>query len=188
MVRMLKFCPCRMRGRNKWKIFSMKNSKKMIAATVLTLIVGLASGSYAMDAASFAHASEAREEERKDEVAQQRQLTDEQKRRAKQIFFFDVMDGNRIAVETALRNGIEVNEVEEWGSALHVAASYGKIEIARMLLDKGARTDLVSDRDGYTALHKAVGSNHGEVVKLLLERGAPVNAVGIYNGYLSPCI
>ena len=51
-----------------------KSIKRLIVATALASALVPATGIYAMDSASFAHASEAREEDRKDEVFQEAQL------------------------------------------------------------------------------------------------------------------
>lgn len=62
-------------------------------------------------------------------------------------------------------------------TALHLAAFFGKVEIARVLLDAGARVDA----DGRNAfanqpLHAAAAGRHIEVCRVLLAAGADVNA------------
>ena len=75
--------------------------------------------------------------------------------------------------ELLLQYGADVNHAhsELNQSALHICASGGYIELARILLDRGARVDL-SDRDGKTPLFMAVAKGEADVVKLLLQYGA----------------
>jgi len=63
--------------------------------------------------------------------------------------------------------GLEVS----FGTALHWAAFYGKIEIAKLLLDNGANPH-VMDKAGETVLHWACKSEeqNDEMVKLVLEK------------------
>jgi len=57
------------------------------------------------------------------------------------------------------------------GAALHAAATTGRSDLARRLLDAGVPVDIRAV-DGATALLLAAGGGHVEVVRLLLERGA----------------
>ena len=64
---------------------------------------------------------------------------------------------------------------------LHLASLYGRLDIARVLLDHGATSDL-PDRFGRTPLHLVAEGTYNfeqdriRVAQLLLERGADVNA------------
>ena len=58
---------------------------------------------------------------------------------------------------------------------LHVAAISGVMQVADMLLKKGANIDDPCD-GGLTALYFAIQSNNGNLVGLLLQRGANLNA------------
>ena len=60
-------------------------------------------------------------------------------------------------------------------SPLHVAASFGSVEICRILLQYKADKN-AQDHDGGTPLHSASGEGHVNVARLLLEHGANVNA------------
>jgi 26S proteasome non-ATPase regulatory subunit 10 len=55
------------------------------------------------------------------------------------------------------------------------AASRGHVEIAQMLLERGAVID-ARDDDGETSLHMAVEAGRIQVAQLLLKHGADVNA------------
>ena len=146
----------------------MKNSKKMIVATTLMLIGGLVSGVYAMDA----------EEERKDEVAAHEiQHADDQKKEVNQRLLDAVKARNVHKVEVALSEGADSDAADMDGSALHYAVCLGRGEIVKMLLNKGAQIDFISDVGQYTPLHTAVCSNCVEMVKMLLERGASVDPI-----------
>lgn len=60
---------------------------------------------------------------------------------------------------------------------LHLAAHFGQVEAARILLDSGA--DLAArsqNRNGNTPLHAALAGRQTEAARLLIERGADVTA------------
>ena len=59
--------------------------------------------------------------------------------------------------------------------ALIRAATDGKLEYVRELLEKGAEVN-AREKNGLTALKAASGRGHLEIVKLLLEKGADLNA------------
>eukprot|EP01117_Protostelium_nocturnum_P014633 TRINITY_DN558_c0_g1_i1.p1 TRINITY_DN558_c0_g1~~TRINITY_DN558_c0_g1_i1.p1 ORF type:complete len:777 (+),score=268.84 TRINITY_DN558_c0_g1_i1:131-2461(+) len=85
--------------------------------------------------------------------------------------------GNKKLVEYFLSlPQVDVNAAKTDGTkAIHAAASGGHLEIARMLLEKGATTE---DRDnfGQTPLHISLWNTSMEMAKLLIEFGADVNA------------
>jgi ankyrin repeat protein len=60
---------------------------------------------------------------------------------------------------------------------LHLAAFFGHEEVARVLIDAGARVDAVTRNDMENMpLHAAAAGRHHDICALLLDRGAPVNA------------
>ncbi|TMS04344.1 Ankyrin-3 [Larimichthys crocea] len=61
-------------------------------------------------------------------------------------------------------------------SPLHVAAKYGKMEVASLLLQKRAAPD-AAGKNGYTPLHIAAKKNQMDIGTTLLEYGADTNAV-----------
>ncbi|VDO02785.1 unnamed protein product [Rodentolepis nana] len=58
---------------------------------------------------------------------------------------------------------------------LHLAAKWGKAEMAQLLIDKGAQLD-ARTRDGLTPMHTAARSGHTNVVQILLNAGASITA------------
>jgi ankyrin repeat protein len=68
-------------------------------------------------------------------------------------------------------------------TALHLAAFFGKPEVARMLLDAGAPVDTYTTNDfANLPLHAAAAGRHLEVCRVLLAAGADVNATQ-HGGY-----
>jgi adenosylhomocysteine nucleosidase len=68
-------------------------------------------------------------------------------------------------------------------TALHLAAFFGKPEVARMLLDAGASVDTYTTNDfANQALHAAAAGRHLEVCRVLVAAGADVNATQ-HDGY-----
>ena len=61
---------------------------------------------------------------------------------------------------------------------LHWAAACGHLDLARLLLDRGASVK-AADRGRMIPLHYAAEYGHADIVALLMERGAPVNAESI---------
>ena len=77
------------------------------------------------------------------------------------------------AVRAALDHGIDIDDVPvfEGTSPLRQAAYEGKVEIVRLLLDRGADID---GFDGWsTPLDAAAENDQAAVIELLLARGAP---------------
>jgi ankyrin repeat protein len=79
-------------------------------------------------------------------------------------------------VELLLQYGANVDSINLRlkQSALHLCATGGLREIARILLDRGAQVDL-GDVSGETPLFKAVAERRTDMVELLLQYGAAKN-------------
>jgi ankyrin repeat protein len=70
----------------------------------------------------------------------------------------------------------EVDAVDAGGrTALHHASASGRVEVVRLLLDKGADKD-AEDGVYWRPLHYASDEGHAGVVRLLLQRGAATDA------------
>lgn len=73
--------------------------------------------------------------------------------------------GEVTEVETALANGVNVNQTDDEGySALQAAAENGYIEVVKLLVNKGAN---VSYKGEYTALQLAEMAEQTEIVDYL---------------------
>ncbi|MFZ2148625.1 MAG: ankyrin repeat domain-containing protein [Sedimentisphaerales bacterium] len=83
------------------------------------------------------------------------------------------MEGDPDAVRAMIARGANVNARDHlFGCALHYASGQGHIEIAELLIAKGARVDAGPD----TPLHYAVENGHKDMIELLIANGAEVNA------------
>ena len=61
---------------------------------------------------------------------------------------------------------------------LHYTANMGRgLELAKLLLDRGADINMTTADHGHTPLHHTVHRSNTEVAKLLLEKGANANTV-----------
>jgi ankyrin repeat protein len=115
-------------------------------------------------------------------------------------------EGDAATLESLLREGVDPNAGDMFDrTALQAAASKGRLDIVRKLINAGANVngnggvaltcaacsghlEMMShllkngadinavERDGTTPLHRAAACNQLESVKLLLDRGAKVNA------------
>jgi hypothetical protein len=77
-------------------------------------------------------------------------------------------------IEFMVASGLDVNETADGRNALSEAVSNGHFEVAKWLLDRGAKIIPVNETTS-GALFAAVGSGSIEVVRLLIEHGADVN-------------
>ncbi len=87
------------------------------------------------------------------------------------------LEGDQMRVRILLELGVPPNERESvlGSTALMVACLAGQAEIARDLLDYGARVDM-RDNDGRTALMEACMAGDKDLVIMLVERGGDVHA------------
>jgi uncharacterized protein len=78
------------------------------------------------------------------------------------------LETNRALVEAYSADGF---------TALHLAAFFGHVDAAKMLLENDSSVDAVSANPmKVTPLHSAAAGDHMEVCRLLIEHGADVNA------------
>lgn len=97
--------------------------------------------------------------------------------------FQSAMQGDLVRVTESLKQGSEVNGLdEEKRSALMLAGFEGHTEVAKYLLENGADVNL-ADINGRTALMFASSGPFPETVALLLEKGANVNAADTHEGW-----
>jgi len=85
--------------------------------------------------------------------------------------------GYRDHVELLLKHHADVNFLNGGlsSTALGVAAQFGEVEIARVLLNHGAPVDY-QDKKGWTPLKAASRHGHLDVVRLLIQSGAAVDS------------
>lgn len=85
--------------------------------------------------------------------------------------------GDPLIVETLLKKGayIDASNIEEGGvTALMEAARKGRLEVVKLLIEKGANIN-AGDNEGRKALHCAVYGGNTDVMQTLLKAGADIN-------------
>jgi serine/threonine protein kinase len=79
-------------------------------------------------------------------------------------------------VRSLLDRGVNPNAKDANGSTLiHYAVTNNQVDIARLLIDRGADIHAHYSKDGHTVLHLAVLHQDGEMTKLLLDHKADPN-------------
>ncbi|KAJ0404425.1 hypothetical protein ATCC90586_003059 [Pythium insidiosum] len=87
--------------------------------------------------------------------------------------------------QTLLDKGAVAVDARDW-PMLYRAAWYGSIDVARLLLQRGA--DIESrNENGMTALNAAARCGHGDIVGLLIDHGADIEAKD-KNGLTALCV
>lgn len=76
-------------------------------------------------------------------------------------------------IQDLLEKGADINEWN-FGTALIFAASENRLEIAKLLIDKGADLNALG-KNGWTALGCAAGEGYGDMVDLLIGKGADID-------------
>lgn len=84
-----------------------------------------------------------------------------------------VHKGDIKKVQALLDQGADINEWK-FGTALIFAASENRLEIAKLLIDKGADLNALG-QNGWTALGCAAGQGYGDMIDLLIGRGADID-------------
>jgi ankyrin repeat protein len=88
-------------------------------------------------------------------------------------------EGDADTVNALLNAGVDVNARGEYNrTPLLWAAAYGRAEVVKMLLRRGADPNVKQDCDDATALHWAATGGHADVVEALLKGGADIDAIG----------
>ena len=69
-----------------------------------------------------------------------------------------------------IENGIDA--VDRHGyTALHLAAFLGRIDLAKVLIERGANVYKRTEKEGFTALHIACAKNHITIISLIVTEG-----------------
>lgn len=88
--------------------------------------------------------------------------------------------GSVIEVLRLLGTGSSMDDRNSAGeTALHVAASKGRTDLVKVLLDEGAIIHTTSSSRKRTAFHSAATNGHLEAVEMLLDRGATIDSTTI---------
>jgi cytochrome c2 len=87
-----------------------------------------------------------------------------------------VKAGDTELVARLLDEGADVNDADNFGTALHYASLKGLAPVAELLLSRGADQNLNFDMLG-TPLHLAARMDHAAVVSVLVDGGADVEAL-----------
>ena len=90
--------------------------------------------------------------------------------------------GNLVVVIWFLDNGWDVDRINRGGTAMHVAARYGRVLIARTLLRRGANLEAREARHGATPLLIATRHQHVAFVQWCLRHNATPNVTGGRSG------
>lgn len=81
-------------------------------------------------------------------------------------------------VKVLIQAGANVNfEAQGRVTALHMAAYFGYLEAARLLIQHDANLDIPEDQNSLTPLHEAIWKRHVDVARLLVESGANIDAM-----------
>jgi serine/threonine protein kinase len=99
-------------------------------------------------------------------------------------------DGDLKKVQSFLDRGVNPNARDNDGlSLLHHAVTSNRIEIAKILINKGAGINAKYGNDNHTVIHLAVFHSGGELTKLLLVNNADLNATNRhgYNPLQTAC-
>lgn len=108
-------------------------------------------------------------------------------RRASEDSLFNqaIEENDQAQIRFALKYfSCKVNDQDENGvTALHRSCMYGRLEIARLLLDHGVELE-ARDSKGWTALHFAANGGHLELANFLISSCANVTAM-TYDGKLA---
>ena len=83
--------------------------------------------------------------------------------------------GDIDTVRSALKKGANVNSKAGEAPALIMALQLEHPDIARLLIEKGAKIEAKEDYMKSTALHEAAYRQYLDIVRLLVEKGAKVN-------------
>jgi hypothetical protein len=89
-------------------------------------------------------------------------------------------NGESRLLDYLLAHGVDVNTQTQYGeSLLGAAAAAGQLEVARMLIARGARLENRTDVTLETPLTEGAQMNRTEMVKLLLDHGASPGATDV---------
>ncbi|KAF0698896.1 hypothetical protein As57867_010456, partial [Aphanomyces stellatus] len=93
--------------------------------------------------------------------------------------FFDALERLDVAaLQAIVTKGVpDINKLQNGLAPLHMAATKGKVDVLKLLLDRGALVDMAAgeNNDCNTPLMMACRHGHHEAVKFLFDRGAKLS-------------
>ena len=96
------------------------------------------------------------------------------------LLHFAAKAGNLQTVQFLLGQGADVNAASRGGfTPLYLAVGNDNIDVAKLLLEKGANLEALTGRFQSTALHNAVELGLAQMVQLLLNQGARTDVVDL---------
>ncbi|HEO64990.1 MAG TPA: hypothetical protein ENI73_03870, partial [Spirochaetes bacterium] len=100
--------------------------------------------------------------------------------------FDAIKAGNKKSVLRFLKKSVRINAKRKGKTPLMTAARYGRLNIARILIEKGANIHVREKSTSQTALHIAIYNHHPSIALLLIKKGAFVNERASYEVYRYP--
>ena len=100
---------------------------------------------------------------------------DEEDEDGRSLLYTATHNGHWEVVRFLLAQGADPNKPGVTMTPLKLAATFGRRDIAVLLLDAGADVD-PRDRQGWTPLMSAADRGHVDMIRLLLSRGAALDA------------
>ncbi|MDH5681045.1 MAG: ankyrin repeat domain-containing protein, partial [Spirochaetota bacterium] len=98
---------------------------------------------------------------------------------SKDLLFEAIINGDVKKVKQALKGKASVQSRLHGSSPLHLAAYYGRLEIAKLLLSKGADIndrDLGKENPDWRPIHYAIMNKKSKTAIFLMKMGADLNA------------
>ncbi|MDP0490106.1 MAG: ankyrin repeat domain-containing protein [Verrucomicrobiota bacterium JB023] len=87
-----------------------------------------------------------------------------------------IVEGDSSVVDNYLQAGGDPDLCYHTRSLFHSAAQESDFDVVRLLLDRGALTEIADD-EGHFPLYQAAAEGATEVARLLVEKGASINRV-----------
>ncbi len=87
----------------------------------------------------------------------------------------EFLEKRKKIMELLLSHGADINASNAGKTALSNAVERNEVEMVKLLLSKGANTDIIKEEDGYAPLHLATIAGSTDLIALLLGAGASID-------------